>query len=251
MSPEKESWMRRRSDRIHSRGKPVLLVGLTGGVATGKSTVDGMLREMGVPVLDADTVVHELLSPEGAAAPLVLARFGPSVATEEGGVDREALGRLVFADEEARKLLESIVHPLVLSESELKLARLAGGSGVEMVVYDAALLVETGRHRRFDRLVVVTCTRAQQLERLMQRDGLSADEAGARLRAQMPVEDKAAMADYVIDNGGAWHETRRQVEKVHRALRRDARALRESGHQRGERTRALETEEGNEGPDEG
>jgi dephospho-CoA kinase len=216
-------------------------------VATGKTTVDGMLREMGVPVLDADTVVHELLSPEGAAAPLVLARFGSSVATEEGGVDREALGRLVFADEEARRELEAIVHPLVLTESESRLARLAGAKGVEIVVYDAALLVETGRHRRFDRLVVVTCTREQQLERLMQRDGLSADEAGARLRAQMPVEKKAELADYVVDNSGPWHETRRQVERIHGELLRDAARLRDAAQGKGDRTRALDSE----GEDEG
>jgi dephospho-CoA kinase len=217
----------------------VLLVGLTGGVCTGKSTVDGMLRELEIPVLDADAVVHELLAPGGAAVAPVLARFGPDVATEDGGVDRKALGKLVFSDDEARGRLETIVHPLVLAESERRLERMAGAAGVELVVYDAALLVETGRNRRFDRLVVVTCTQEQQLERLMHRDGLSADDAGARIRSQLPIEKKAKLADYVIDNSGPWHETRRKVESVVRSLRRDAAALRDSLQGRGERSREL------------
>jgi dephospho-CoA kinase len=239
MIPEEPSWTRRASDRIGGGRHPVLMVGLTGGIGTGKSTVDGMLREMGAPVLDADGLVREMLGPGGAAVSPVLAHFGPEVADDAGGIDRQTLGRLVFHDEPARRQLESIVHPLVLGESEQRLTEMAGGRGVELVVYDAALLVETGRYRRFDRLVVVTCHLEVRLQRLMDRDNLTADEAGIRLRTQIPIEKKVALADYVIDNSGLWHETRKQVEQVYRALRQDALTLRQALGREGERSRAL------------
>lgn len=199
----------------------VLFVGLTGGIATGKSTVAGMLREVGIPVIDADALVHAMLAPGGAAVAPVVARFGEAYCVE-GGIDRAKLGVLVFEDEQARRDLERIMHPLVVRESETRLADAARSPGVEIVVYDAALLIETGRHDGFPRLVVVITDAETQIERLMRRNGLDPDQAGARVRAQMPLADKAELADYVIDNSGAWHETRRQVAELHAWLREDA-----------------------------
>lgn len=204
----------------------VLSVGLTGGIATGKSTVSGMLREAGLPIVDADALVHSLLEPKGAAVGPVVAVFGNDVQRPDGGIDRQALGARVFADEAQRRQLEAIVHPLVVSESQRRLRELVESGTHDVVVYDAALLIETGRHRDFDRLVVVSCTPELQLERLMKRDGLSVDEAGARVRAQMPLTRKTALADYVVDNSGHWQETRRLVSELIEALKDDVGTLR-------------------------
>lgn len=212
---------------IEGRG-PVLLVGLTGGIATGKSTVAGILREMGAPVVDADAIVHGLLEPGGAAVEPVVAAFGDAVRGEDGGVDRPALARTIFRDEAARRRLEAIVHPLVVTESRARIAQAASSGDADVVFYDAALLVETRRHHEFDRLVVVATTPELQIERLCARDGLDVDDAGARIRSQLPIRAKVGLADYVIDNSGHWTETRRQVAEMLRLLREDAAALREN-----------------------
>lgn len=204
----------------------VLIVGLTGGIATGKSTVSGMLREAGLPIVDADALVHALLEPGGLAVEPILGEFGSDVQRPDGGIDRQALGTRVFADDVQRKKLEAIVHPLVVSESQRRLHELAESGTHDVVVYDAALLIETGRHRDFDRLVVVACSPELQLERLMKRDGLSVDQAGARVRAQMPLTRKLALADYVIDNSGHWQETRRLVSDLIESLQDDVQMLR-------------------------
>lgn len=204
----------------------VLFVGLTGGIATGKSTVAGMLREQGVPVVDADALVHEMLAPGGIAVEAVARRFGADVRAKDGGIDRAALAAIFFADEAARHDLERIVHPLVHDDSERRLLDAAKDPAVDIVVYDAALLVESGRHDGFPRLIVVFADPMTQIERLMRRDGLDVDAAGARIRAQMPLAEKVAVADYVIDNSGAWHETRRQVTELYAMLREDAAAWR-------------------------
>lgn len=211
---------------IDSGAGPVLLVGLTGGIATGKSTVSGMLRELGAPVVDADAIVHELLDPGGAAVEPVVAAFGAEVLLATGGVDRVRLAALIFRDEPARRRLESIVHPLVVRVSRARLASAAREAGSELVVYDAALLVETGRHEEFHRLVLVVTTPDIQLARLTARDNLDPDAAGARIRSQWPLTRKVVLAHYVIDNSGHWNNTRRQAAEVLRLLREDARRLR-------------------------
>jgi dephospho-CoA kinase len=205
----------------------VLVVGLTGGIATGKSTVSGMLRELGVPVVDADALVHDLMAPDGPAVAPIVRAFGEACRSSDGGIDRERLAEVVFSDKEARARLEEIVHPMVHTESARRLAEEALLSPSGVVVYDAALLVETQRHEEFARLVVVATDRETQLTRLMDRDGLDADDAGARVRAQLPVEAKVEVADYVIDNSGPWHATRRQVAHLVQQLEEDVCALRE------------------------
>ncbi|RMF73139.1 MAG: dephospho-CoA kinase [Acidobacteria bacterium] len=208
------------------RERRALVAGLTGGIATGKSTVAGMLRELGVPVIDADALVHELLDPGGAGVEPVVDAFGREVLAPDGGVDRQRLAGIVFADDERRRELERIMHPLVLAESARRIDALIDEQDPGIVVYDAALLVETGRHRDFPRLIVVTCPVEQQIERLRARDGLDVDAAGARIRSQLPTERKVALADYVIDNSGPWTGTRHQVAELVERLREDAAAWR-------------------------
>jgi dephospho-CoA kinase len=212
---------------LDDEGLPhLLLVGLTGGIGTGKSTVAGMLREAGCPVVDADAIVHRLLDPGGAAVAAVLEAFG-GVSEAGGGVDRAALADIVFKDEAQRKRLEAIVHPLVVAESRERMIAAARETGAEFVVYDAALLVETERYRQFHRLVVVYARPSVQIQRIMERDKTGPDRAGARIRSQMPIERKAALADYLVDNSGHWQETRKQVSTLLHQLKEDARLLRQ------------------------
>ena len=201
-----------------------LIAALTGGIATGKSTVAGMLREHGIPVIDADALVHALLEPGGAAVEPVVRAFGEAVRADDGGVDRARLADRVFQDEAARRLLERIVHPLVREQSARRMIETIERQAPPVLIYDAALLVETGRHREFPRLIVVTAPPGQQLARLVDRDGLDVDAAGARIRSQRPTAEKAALADYVIDNGGPWTATRAQVAELAAKLREDAAA---------------------------
>jgi dephospho-CoA kinase len=194
--------------------RPVLSVGLTGGIASGKSTVAGFLAELGAYLVDADRIAHELLAPGGHAVDAVVDRFGTDVLADDGGIDREALGRLVFADPDARHALEAIVHPAVREEmTRLVEAYRQTEEGPPVAVIDAALLVETGRHRTLDRLIVLRCGRAVQLDRLEKR-GLTREEAEARLDAQAPLAEKLAVADYVIDTETDLDETRAQTGRV-------------------------------------
>ena len=201
----------------------ILKVGLTGGIACGKSTVARFLRELGASVIDADAIVHELLSPGGAAFDDVVARFGTDILDGQGRIDRAALGRVVFAERAAREALNAVVHPRVRREAERRMRAFAE-RGERIAVYDAALLVETGAHSELDRLVVAHCSPATQLERLRERDGLSEDAARARIAAQSPSKEKLAHADYVIETGGSLEETRQRTVDVYHDLLEDYRA---------------------------
>ena len=201
--------------------RPILTVGLTGGIASGKSTVDAMFEALGARVIDADEVVHSLLGPGGKATAPVLAAFGPAVAGRDGGVDRAALGGIVFRNPRERARLEVIVHPLVTEAIALRLEEIRERDTAAIVIVDAALLVETGLDRQFDRLVVVTCSEQSQVERLADSRGLDRDEALRRVHAQAPAAEKAAHAHYTIDNDGSLDRTRDQVEEVYRSLARD------------------------------
>jgi len=203
---------------LTAHGSVVLRVGLTGGIASGKSTVAAALADLGACVVDADRVAHEVMARGGAAYDAVVRRFGRSILAADGTIDRAALARLVFADSAARQELERIVHPVVRAEAERRFRRAALEGGCRVAVFDAALLVETGVYRDFDRLIVARCSCAEQLERLMARDGLSLQEAEARLRAQAPLERKLALADHVIDTTGPVEATRRQAADLWRQL---------------------------------
>lgn len=181
---------------------PQRRIGLTGGIASGKSTVAGWLAEQGLPVLDADVVAREALAPGTPGAAAVLERYGEKVraagsAPEAGVIDRSALGQIVFQAPQERQWLEQLVHPLVRARFEAELAELAGAPTVVLVI---PLLFEAGLDNLCSEVWLVDCEPAQQLQRLMQRDGLSEAAAQARIQAQWPLERKRALADRVIDN---------------------------------------------------
>lgn len=193
------------------------VVGLTGGIATGKSTVAGLFREMGVPVVQADALAHEVMSPGGAAHEQIVQCFGPRVLGENGHVDRKWLGEVVFGDATKRMALNAIVHPKVAALSAERIAACSGPE-VPYVVYEAALLVEVGRHKDFDALIVVHSDPKLQAQRLATRDGLSPQAVQARLDAQAPAQKKLAVADIVVHNQGTIAELREEVHKAHETL---------------------------------
>jgi dephospho-CoA kinase len=193
------------------------LVGLTGGIGTGKSTVAAMFAARGVPILDADVLARDVVAP-GQPAHADIAAAWPEVIAPDGRVDRKRLGAVVFADPAARARLEAITHPRIQELSRARAAALAG-AGHAFALYEASLLVEAGRHRELDGLIVVTASPATQVARVVGRDGVSADEARARLRAQLPQEEKLRVATHVIDNDGDLAATQAQVDRVLAALK--------------------------------
>ena len=200
-----------------------LLVGLTGGIATGKSTVTAMLASPSVRVVDADALAREVVEPGTPALAQIVAEFGREVLQAEGRLDRARLGEIVFPDPVKRKRLEAITHPAIRARFEKIMADLerAGWDGI--LIWDAALLVESGGNKKMDRLVVVTTDAATQLRRLMGRDGVSEEAARARTASQMPLAVKARYADYVVDNSGTPQQTEARVREVYRALLDDLR----------------------------
>jgi dephospho-CoA kinase len=199
----------------------MLRVGLTGGLASGKSTVAAFFRGLGAFHVDADRIAHELLAPGGGAEREVAARFGAGILGAGGAIDRKALASIVFSDPRALADLNAIVHPRVRDEIGRRLAEhAAGGSVAPVALVDAALLVESGIDRDLDALIVVACDVETQVARAVARGGLTEAEARARIAAQMPLERKLAAADHVIDNGSSLGETERQVRRVWEALLR-------------------------------
>lgn len=201
------------------------VLGLTGGIATGKSLVAGIFRDLGAAVVDADELAHQVTAPGEPALEEIRQAFGTGVFTSEGRLDRRALGRLVFANAGLRRTLERIVHPRVRRLLEEAVARLKA-TEAPLIVLEIPLLFETGEPllRVIDRVVVVTAPETVQLQRLQVRNGLTEAEARARMAAQMPLALKVERADYVVENGGTPEETRRQVEQIWEAVRREDRA---------------------------
>lgn len=189
------------------------IVGLTGGIASGKSTVAEMFEELGVPVIDADVIARQIVEPGEPALREIAEAFGDEVVREDGALDREALGARVFEDEGARDRLEQITHPRIAQKMRERADELRE-EGHRWVLYDAALIVENNMHRWLDALVVVAADPAVQEARIVERDDLTPEEARKRIDAQMPLEAKVEVADYVIDNNGSLERTRRQVEDV-------------------------------------
>ncbi len=186
-------------------------VGLTGGVASGKSTVSALLRDLGAVVVDADQLAREVVAPgtEGLAA--IVEAFGPAVLAPDGSLDRPAMGAIVFGDAERRRLLESIIHPLVRARgAELEAAAAPGA----IVVHDIPLLVETGQAARFDAIVVVDVPPDLQLDRMTSLRGLTRTEAEARLSAQASRAERLSVATYVVDNSGTLEDLRERVTEV-------------------------------------
>ncbi len=193
------------------------VIGLTGGIGSGKSSVAAMLRELGATVIDADQLAREAVAPGTPALQAIVARFGPETLTPSGELDRRALGRRVFADEEARRALNAIVHPEVAALAAQRMSD-ALASGAPLVVYDVPLLYENGLEQSLPEVVVVWARPETQRSRIARRDRLSPEEIEARLAAQLPLADKVARADRVIDNDGDLEATRAQVRALYGAL---------------------------------
>lgn len=199
-----------------SAGAP-LRVGLTGSIASGKSTVAKRLKEKGIPVIDLDKVGHEVLRRRHEAFEPVVAAFGDGILGEDGEIDRKKLGAVVFGDDDARDRLNGIVHPKIRDEEARRVAAMAE-SGVAAVVTEAALLIETGQRDRFDFFVVVGCAPEIQMERLMKRDGSSVEEAQRRIGAQLSFEEKKKKADWIIDTSGTKEDTVAQADRLFDAI---------------------------------
>ncbi|WP_457205658.1 dephospho-CoA kinase [Nocardioides sp. P5_C9_2] len=191
-------------------------VGLTGGVASGKSTVSAILAELGAVVIDADALAREVVARGTPGLDAVVAEFGPALLTPEGDLDRPAMGRLVFGDESARKRLEAIIHPLVIA----RMAALEADAGEhDVVVHDIPLLAEGGRADTFDAVVVVDAPRDLQVERMLSDRGWTREDAESRIAAQATREERRAIATHVIDNNGSLEDLRDRVEAVLSELR--------------------------------
>jgi dephospho-CoA kinase len=198
----------------------MLRVGLTGGLASGKSFVGEALAALGCHLLKADELGHDVLQPGGPAYQGVVDAFGPGILDEHGFIVRRRLGSLVFHHPAKLALLNALVHPAVIAREEQWMREVEAADPAGIAVVEAAILVETGSHLRFQKLVVAVCSPEQQIERAMKRDGLSRQEVLHRLERQMPLEQKRNFADYVIDTSGPKAETLAQVRRLYHQLRR-------------------------------
>ncbi len=196
----------------------MLKVGLTGSIAVGKSFVTSVLAESGAHVLDADQTARDVVAPETEGWRAVVAAFGQEVLLPDGNLNRARLGEIIFADAARRQTLNRIVHPLVFAVQDEALRRWAGADPYGIGIIDAALLIESGGYRRFDKIIVVHCRPEIQSARLQQRNGLTPAQAGQRIAAQMPQAEKMSYADYLIDSSGDFAETRRRTQEIYREL---------------------------------
>jgi dephospho-CoA kinase len=192
-------------------------IALTGGIATGKSHVANRLRDAGVPVVDADQLAREVVAPGTRGLAAVVARFGDEILTPHSSLDRARLAQVVFRDAAARRDLEAIIHPVVRKSIDEFFDRLPPNT--KFAVADIPLLFETGGEHRFDKVIVVACSRETQIERVMARDGLSREDAERRVASQWPIGEKVKKADYVIRTDGTHEETDAQVTRLLKQLR--------------------------------
>ena len=198
----------------------MLKVGLTGGLACGKSFVGDALASYGCYLIRADELGHEVEAPGGEAYEPVVREFGREILGPDGSIDRKRLAARVFADAEALARLNALVHPAVVRREEQLMTEFAAREPDGIAVVEAAILIETGSYKRFHRLILVTCPEEQQLARAMHRDSAAEDQVRARLSRQMPLAEKRKFADFVIDTSGAKEATLRQTCGVYEALRR-------------------------------
>ncbi|MBK6750415.1 MAG: dephospho-CoA kinase [Acidobacteria bacterium] len=197
----------------------MLKVGLTGSIAVGKSHVCSVLRELGCRVLDADLTAREVVAKGTPGLASIVREFGEGILTDTGALDRKKLGAIVFADKEKREKLNSIVHPLVIEAQDRWIRDVEMTDSQGIAVIDAALMIESGGYKRFNKLIVVWCESAIQLERLKHRDGLSESDATLRIAAQMPQDEKKQFADHLIDTSRSFEDTRSQVAEVVKKLK--------------------------------
>lgn len=195
-----------------SKPFPLRRVGLTGGIATGKTTVCRMLEERGILILDADRIAQDLMHPGKPCYEPVVQAFGQEICDDAGRIDRQRLGSLVFREAAQLEKLNQIVHPVVKREILEQLSALESAEPSRKIIVDASVMIESGFHRDFQFLIVVTCQPGQQVERLKSRNGFSEAEARRRMESQLPLEEKNALADFVVDNSGTLENTRFQVD---------------------------------------
>jgi len=197
----------------------MLRVGLTGGLASGKSFVGHALRDLGCHLIEADELGHQVLLPGAEAYDAVVNTFGGDILDQEGFIDRRKLGERVFGKPDELQKLSSLVHPPVVARQQRAIEEIARQDPNAIVVVEAAILVETGSYKRFDRLIVVVCSQEQQMERALKRGAYTREEVMSRLSRQLPLEEKLRVADYVIDTSGAKENTLEQVKSVYNSLR--------------------------------
>ncbi|MCX5862938.1 MAG: dephospho-CoA kinase [Desulfomonile sp.] len=195
----------------------MLVVGLTGGISSGKSTVSAMFRQAGVPVICADELAHEVVKPRSPALEDIRRVFGDEILDADGVLDRVVMARLIFKDTSKRRMLESIIHPRVSEEKNRRIAEFEQ-QGLPFVVVDVPLLYEAAWEKNFDVVIVVYVPREIQEKRLAERDNMSAHEIRSRVDSQMAIEDKRKRADMIVDNTGSLDYTRLQVENIMRRL---------------------------------
>ncbi len=212
----------------------MLIVGLTGGVASGTSTVAKVWLEEGAYIIDADQIARDLVQPQSPTWQELVRIFGERILQTDGSLHRKALADIVFSDPEKRNRLNQLLHPRIKEETRQRLESIGRNDPEAIVVIDAALLVETGAYREVDHLVVVHATQAEQIERLRKREGVELEEALRIVSAQMPLEEKLKVADSVIRTEGSLEDTRQKARKAFRELKRLAR---EKHSTRGERGR--------------
>ncbi|HLK23003.1 MAG TPA: dephospho-CoA kinase [Bryobacteraceae bacterium] len=197
----------------------MLRVGLTGGLASGKSFVGHALRDLGCYLIEADELGHQVLLPGGEAYSAVIHEFGEEILDQDRHIDRHRLGEMVFGKPELLAKLSALVHPPVAERQARTIAAIAQSDPSAIVVVEAAILVETGSYKKFDKLVVVVCTPEQQMERALKRGAYTREEVSDRLSRQLPLEEKLRVADYVIDTSGSKENTLEQVRRLYESLR--------------------------------
>ncbi len=197
----------------------MLIVGLTGGIGSGKSTVTRMFKDEGAYVIDFDHLACLVVEPDKPAWRDIIDYFGPGVLSSDRTLNRSALAEIVFSDEKSRKALEGLTHPRIFEEGDALINAIKREDPSSVVIMDIPLLFEFDLNKRFDKIILVYVTIAIQIERVVKRDGLSPEEVEKRLNAQIPIEEKKALSDYIIGNEGSINETRDQVRKVVHELR--------------------------------
>jgi dephospho-CoA kinase len=198
----------------------MLVVGLTGGMCTGKSTVASMFAELGCLIIDADQVARKLVEPDAPAWRRIVKVFGKEFLNKDKTLDRKKLGAIIFADAGKRKLLNSILHPLIMKEEERLVKQAASEGNHKIAIVSAALMIEAGTYKRFQKIIVVFCNKEIQIERIMKREKVTRKEALQRWSAQLSSQEKKKYANYAVNTSGPFTETRKQVVQIYEKLRR-------------------------------
>lgn len=196
----------------------MLLIGLTGGIASGKTTVSNMFVKLGVHLIDADIIARDIVKPDNPAWSEIVDAFGESILNENKEIIREKLGEIVFNDPEKRKQLEATTHHRIIEQENQIVEQFRSNNKSGLILLDAALLIEAGHHGRVDKLIVVYADRETQIKRLIKRDNLSQADAEKRLDSQMPLDEKVKLADCVIDNSKSFDEVEKQVSEIYKEL---------------------------------